>query len=218
MDDPRTLFLSVWNASLPVLLSVWNVVLPILRDHDWMLVIFTGLLAISTLLLWRTTKNDTRILQRAYIAVEPLGIHLMSDASSVIGHVGIKNAGHLPARKLSSVINMKCSKKGNEPEAFFPIERREGKVVIVPGAATTRASSTTIDIQILNKASGASSGKLKDQEEEVFLYVWGSVRYDNGFRRMRTTRFCHRYNWKSSVGYAITKEHARFHEHFNDAD
>lgn len=207
MDDLRT-----------ILLSVWNVVLPILRDHDWMLVIFTGLLAISTLLLWRTTKNDTRILQRAYIAVEPLGIHLMSDASSVIGHVGIKNAGHLPARKLSSVINMKLSKNGKEPEASFPIERREGKVVIVPGAATTRASSTTIDVQILNKASGASSGKLKDQEEEVFLYVWGSVRYDNGFRRMRTTRFCHRYNWKSSVGYAITKEHARFHEHFNDAD
>ena len=214
MDNVRNLLLSVWDASTPVL-----------RDHDWMLVIFTGVLAlftavlaISTLLLWRTTKKDTRILQRAYIAVEPLGVHLMSDASTVIGQVGIRNAGHLPARKLSSVTNMRWSKNGNEPEASFPIERREGKVVIVPSALTIRASRTTIDLKILNNASGAGSGKLKDEEEEVFLYVWGSVRYDNGFRRKRTTRFCHRYNWKSRVGYEITKEQARFHEHFNDAD
>src|SRR5207249_3011977 len=50
--------------------GVWSV----LRDHDWMLVIFTAILAIFTFRLWRTTYKDTRILQRAYIAVEPQGV------------------------------------------------------------------------------------------------------------------------------------------------
>src|SRR5262249_3485585 len=63
------------------------------------LVIFTGILALFTAMLAIFTKrlwSDARILQRAYIAVEPLGIHLMKNGSDLIGHVGIKNAGHLP--------------------------------------------------------------------------------------------------------------------------
>jgi hypothetical protein len=66
-----------------------------------MLVIFTALLAIFIARPWYTTKRDTRILQRAYIAVEPLGIHLMQNGSELIGHVAMKNAGRLPARKVS---------------------------------------------------------------------------------------------------------------------
>jgi hypothetical protein len=182
------------------------------------LALFTAVLAISTVLLWRTTKKDTRILQRAYIAVEPLCVHLTANRNSVTGHVAIKNAGHLPARKLSAVVSMSWSKKGDEPEASFPKIRHEGNIVIAPGSIAIRGAGTTTDIQTLNNASGTSSGKLQHLEDEVFLYVWGSVRYDNGFRRMRTTRFCHRYNWKRRQGYEVARQHARYHEHGNDAN
>jgi len=47
-------------------------------------------------------QENTRILQRAYISVEPLGIEPFYSAAgvpdNVIGHVECRNVGHLPAR------------------------------------------------------------------------------------------------------------------------
>src|SRR5262249_62383595 len=86
------------------------------------LVIFTGILALFTAMLAIFTKrlwSDARILRRAYIAVEPLGIHLMKNGSDLIGHVGIKNAGHLPARKLNWFIKKKFWHSGEKGRDFF---------------------------------------------------------------------------------------------------
>src|SRR5690349_7817857 len=116
------------------------VALAIVTNHDWMLASFTGLLAIFTARLWYTTQKDTRILQRAYIAVEPLGIHLMQNGSELIGHVAMKNAGHLPARKVSWFVNIHASESGEEHDSLFPLQPDKGNIVIVPGAAATRGS------------------------------------------------------------------------------
>jgi hypothetical protein len=52
-----------------------------LADYTWWLAVLTGVLAVSTVGLWiatglgvRAQMKDTRVLQRAYISVNPLGI------------------------------------------------------------------------------------------------------------------------------------------------
>lgn len=205
--------------------SIWSglvAILTALTSHDWMLVIFTGLLALFTWRVWR----DTRILQRAYIAVEPRGIHLKLNGSDVIGHIGMRNAGHLPARDVSWFINVKHSLSGDEPETFFPLDDGKGSIVIAPAAVSTRGSRLSISLQALLTDCGANASGEKAVETDLWLYVWGSVRYNDGFNRMRATDFCHRYPWKmrgngtsGPLGhYEIASEFARDHEHGNDAD
>ena len=193
---------------------------------DWYLnvvglVIFIGILALFTAILAIFTKRvweDARVLQRAYIAVEPLGVHLMKNGSDLIGHVGIKNAGHLPARKLSWFISIRFGHSGEERDDFFPLELGKGNIVIAPGAVATRSSGISVKVQALNEFSGVG----RDRERPTYLYVWGAVEYDDGFNIMRTTKFCHRYNWinrnERDKLYEIDAADARYHEYGNDAD
>jgi len=219
------------------LTRVWTQILQIGHD-DW-LAIFTGLLALFTLLLavftgrlWSTTKNYTRILQRAYIAVEPGGIHVMENGSDLIGHVGIKNAGKLPARNVSWFVGIKHSGNGEEPADFFPLEPADffplkpgtGSIVIAPDTTATQGSAPGPGVQVetLNEFCGASSGTARAKERPTFLYVWGVVNYDDGFKNGQMTKFCHRYNWINRgrdhpIGYGIDAEFARHHEYGNDA-
>jgi hypothetical protein len=198
------------------------VALAIVTNHDWMLASFTGLLAIFTARLWYTTQKDTRILQRAYIAVEPLGIHLMQNGSELIGHVAMKNAGHLPARKVSWFVNIHASESGEEHDSLFPLQPDKGNIVIVPGAAATRGSAKGVQVQTLNELSGAGAGVDRELEKSAYLYVWGAVRYDDGFKKMRTTRFCHRYSWNARKQYdnrcVIDAVDACYHEYANGAN
>ena len=200
-----------------------NFLLSILRDHDWVLVIlllavFTLILVIFTRRLW----SDARILQRAYIAVEPLGIRLMKNGSDLIGHVGIKNTGHLPARKLSCLINIRFGHSGEESDDFFPLQQGKGKIVIAPGAIATRGSGISVKVQTLNEFCRAAAGVGRDSERPTYLYVWGAVEYEDGFNKIRTTKFCHRYNWidrkERDKPYEIDAADARYHEYGNDAD
>jgi hypothetical protein len=191
---------------------------------------FTGLLAVFTFLLFLATCllawvawrqiSDGRIAQRAYVAVEPLGIALMKEGDRVIGHIGIRNAGRLPARQLSWFINMKHSTRGDEQE--FSLEEAKGKIIITPGTTATRGSDKHLKLQDLISASDRTEGRELSPEHPLFLYVWGVVHYNDGFRRAkRFTKFCHRYNWAVRDGPAkheIAREHARYHEYGNDAD
>lgn len=90
------------------------------KPTDWLVAIFTGLLVIIAV----RQIFDTRILQRAYVSVEPLGIEAMFDGAHLIGHVGIRNAGHLPARFVSWFIDMKYTTSGDE--ADFPLKKQTG--------------------------------------------------------------------------------------------
>jgi hypothetical protein len=75
-------------------------------DAGWTkLDIFTGILAFATVLLGFYTARsfwDSRVLQRAYLAVEPLGINPFVSkhgriTNFVVGHTNIVNVGRLPA-------------------------------------------------------------------------------------------------------------------------
>ena len=186
-----------------------------LTKYD-LLVIFIGLLAILTGRLWFVTKKYTRLLQRAYIVVEPLGIHMNPRGTDLVGHVGIKNAGKLPARRLSWLININVSESREESNEFFPIAHGKGNIVIAPGATATHSSVKHVGLPVPNDEPASNP-------KELFLYVWGAVTYHDGFTRKRTTKFCHRYDWLNrgkwrSAVYEIAAEFGRYHEYGNDAD
>ncbi len=201
--------------------SARSVALAIVTNHDWMLVILTGLLAIFIAVFWYSTRKQAKILQRAYIAVEPLGVRLMQNGTDLSGHAGMKNAGRLPARKVSWYIRIDVSESGTERESLFPLKRGSGNIVIAPGAIAMLGSANSVPAQTLGEYAGSEVASGGD-EKPIYLYVWGVVRYDDGFKRMRMTKFCHRYIWVNrdqySRSYEIDASDARYHEYANGAD
>src|SRR6185369_1548321 len=88
------------------------------KPGEWLLGIVTFLLWYATNRLVREGReaakgqaNDTRILQRAYLSVEPGGILPFEDDDSdrVVGEIVIRNAGHLPARDVSCFLDRDIS-------------------------------------------------------------------------------------------------------------
>ena len=96
----------------------------------------------------------------------------------------------------------------------FPIKDDgfEGKNIIAAGIEM-RKGATAIESQSFYAARNRGSG---------WLYVWGEVRYDDGFANDRFTKFCFRYNMAGAstdlAKEGISKENARYHAYGNDAD
>jgi hypothetical protein len=179
---------------------------------------YTAVLAVSTILLWIVTwrgirgqSKDTRIIQRAYLSADLAGINPLRTATAqagghvVLAHVDFRNVGHLPARNVTWFMHLKVSTSDKETD--FPISQNGfvGNNVIAPGSVMKQGT----DHVTVTGTSG-------------FIYVWGQIRYDDGFRKRRTTNFCHRYNCvtlhKMDSGYGIDVGDGRYHQHGNDAD
>jgi hypothetical protein len=96
----------------------------------------------------------------------------------------------------------------------FPVKEDsfEGKNIIA-ARIEMRKGATAIESQSFNAARNRGSG---------WLYVWGEVRYDDGFDKDRFTKFCFRYNMAGAspdvANEGIPKENARYHAYGNDAD
>jgi hypothetical protein len=195
-------------------------------DHDNITAVATVMIAVFTLTLWRSTKrlwqahehqsaqqaNDTRILQRAYLDVDVGGIDrtipdTMTTPPPSVGHIVIRNTGHLPARRVSLFINTRTS--GDDGEEELPIgEITEQNRALMPGARMT-VGSPPLQFEDI------------DRREARWAYVWGRVTYEDGFGDSRFTNFCHRYptarlNGDWAGGFRIAAEHGRNHEHGND--
>jgi hypothetical protein len=178
-----------------------------LKITDLYIAIFSGLLVLVTCGLvwvgWRQV-SDARVLQRAYVGVEPKGIRSNTEGY-LIGHVTFKNVGHLPASDFRWFLEITPSNNDRWiPPAVGDASLREGGVL--PIGTGIRRGSPPI---------GPPS--------EGFLYVWGKVAYTDGFERTRFATFCHRYNTvireiPSGGGYRIRAKHARYHDHGNNAD
>ena len=58
--------------------------------------------------------------------------------------------------------------------------------------------------------------------EHRFLYVWGRIKYTDGFDQERFTAFCHRYNWRrrkeANGRFRIARKYGRYHVRGNDAE
>jgi hypothetical protein len=199
-------------------------------NHENVLAFGTVLIAVFTLTLWRSTRalweagerqlrlieafsgrqaSDTRLLQRAYLSVEPVRVvRMVIPPDQAVAHIGIKNVGNLPARNVSWIIRFRIDAAGGRTD--FPINRTEaeGDNVVTPGTTMIQGSGPIATRTI--RPFG---------EPSPFLYVWGAVFYDDGFRgEMRTTLFCHRYNTIGWNGEELPSTFARYHQSGNQAD
>ena len=114
------------------LLNLCASILNILGDHDWMLVIFTGILAIFTGRLWFTTERDTRILQRAYLSVIPRGVEQYKSLNGMLScDVAFFNAGNLPAQNVQWIIHREFDVNGLR-EKFELTKAFSGNNIIPP--------------------------------------------------------------------------------------
>jgi hypothetical protein len=134
-----------------------------------------------------------------------------------VGNIGIVNVGRMPASHLRLFVDMKVHGNGRLDD--FPIneERLFGNNILPPGTT------------MLHSMNFIFSGFEYDhvRSGSAYLYVWGIVRYLDGFGQERFTRFCHRY---TGTGYfhfregihagkeALLAESGRYHEYGNDAD
>lgn len=213
--------------------------------YTFILTLFTGVLGVSTILLWLETRRignlaakDTRTLQRAYVSVEPFGVHAHNERGRArlpgdkgpfqsVPQIKISNAGNLPAREIKWRIEHKFS-LDRRLDDFRPDETKcEGRNVIPPSGHMIQGG---IVINV-GEIGTTDPGELRE-ETDRFLYVWGIVIYDDGFGETRRTRFCHRYNcvnldyvWadmkapkRGHIGRSIATEFARYHRYGNDAD
>ena len=200
------------------LYSAWR--LAKATDHWSALItaIATGVIAWLTITLAKVGRQqlaDTRILQRAYISVEPEGVRPFAYGSPrVLGYSAYKNVGNLTARNVKYFSGIEFSTE--RLRANFPIGElwppNEAANVIPPGTKMIQASET--------KLTATQENAVKDNRG--YIYVWGVVRYDDGFGFTRHTYFCHSYDHRSvrSVphGDILNGEEARHHEYGNDAN
>ncbi len=177
-----------------------------LANYTLWLVLVTGLLVVVTGGLVRLgfrQERMTKITSRAYLSVEPQGIdRWRSQNDRVLGHVGVRNTGHLPARAVTWTLHIEFDNDGER--ANFPIGNRVRKGPVITPGMTMRRGTPNIP-----------------PETQKYCYVWGRIRYDNGLAIERHTDFCHRYNCeiKSFVNVRrINARHARYHDFGNDAN
>jgi hypothetical protein len=189
--------------------------LSFLETHNALITaIATGFIAWFTVVLagvGRQQIRDTRILQRAYLAVEPTGINpYISESGSavtdkIVGHVSIENVGRLPARNISiDRALIKYCKSGELDETAFLVGATPPMTIVLPPGTKARL--------------GSDSLPASDLEKPGYIYVYGRVDYTDGFNVPRHTWFCHRYPCIKRDGQSISTEHARQHRHGNDAD
>ncbi len=148
-----------------------------------------------------------------------MALTLLIDNSHLLGLVSVKNAGNLPATRLSWSIKMIASLDG-ELETF-PSFDTKGSLVVAPHSETTRGSDGNLILSDLLSMAEASSNRTN--EKPVFIYVFGIVKYHDGFTDGRLTRFCHRYNYKvrpqvaGAAQYSMSRDMARQHTYGNES-
>jgi hypothetical protein len=187
-----------------------------LRITDVWIAIFSGLLVFVTLGLgWigYQQRSDSKIVQRAYISINPAGINT-NTFGQLIGHVVFENGGHLPADDFHWRIKINSTGKGDWVPQRLTSADLEGDAVLPVGAKW-------------KMGSGACDPMPKERWEYVF--VWGRVEYTDGFQKRRFTDFCHRYPWAKHVrGFmesgdfaipiSISVDDARFHKIGNNSN
>jgi hypothetical protein len=158
-----------------------------------------------------TADTALRTTQRAYIGIEPDGIRPyrrrregepLDAAVDVTGHFIFRNVGHLSAQEVTWFSDITCSKDRKWKPPLVEDDALEGDMVITPGTRVRRAT-TRISSADLRKGG--------------WCYVWGRVRYRDGFGNIQNANFCHRHNCVAlREDNTIPEEHARYHEFGNE--
>jgi hypothetical protein len=191
-------------------------------------------LALSTIGLWYVTyrvgkrqEADTRILQRAYISVEPDGLHPSTRGPpACVPTIEIGNVGNLPARNVRWTIHSTLDFDDRRPRDKLAITwPLEGEITLSP---KIRMKQGALEPRVIRH----DTESLRPQFG-LYVYVWGVVRYDDGFGDDQATYFCHRYNcvnlrnvnadlsapgaFRYDAQSMIAREYGRYHRYGNDA-
>lgn len=177
-----------------------------MEAYTLLLAAFTGVLCAATVELWLASRRqleDARLNNRAYVSVEPGGLAPWRGTSDqFLGHVRITNAGILPARRLTWLLQIEMSANGDRQDFKIPTERR-GNQLVVGRSSMARGSPPIL------------------QKPDAYCFVWGVAEYDDGYGGRRFTKFCHRYNCKTDSftrDRVVSEADARQHEFGNEAD
>lgn len=198
----------------------------LMDSHEGFFVgLFTLCLVFATILLWLSTEklwvetrdtgkrqeSDTRILQRAYVRAVPKGIGTMT-SGELVAQISFENEGRLPATNFKWIVKPPTAGNGDwKPPQLHDSDLLEFSSII-PIAGIFRRGTDPV--------SPVSYGEYK------YWFVWGRVKYLDGFGQERFVDFCHSYPIArrvmdtpiSSFGYTISDEYARYHDYGNDAD
>jgi hypothetical protein len=144
---------------------------------------------------------DTRVLQRGYISTKGRDIAQMTN--DLVGEIAIRNVGRLPATNVRWFIDMTAS---DDPD-WKPPTVDEGQLM--------PAGILAIDTNVVRP--GRPYSQLK------YWYLWGLIRYVDGFGEQRFTQFCHRHHTAtrhtpSGGGYILPGKQSRQHEFGNEAN
>jgi hypothetical protein len=173
------------------------------RANNWaalIIAIFTAVLAIFAVRLWRSTQQlwtvTNRTLQhaeqrsrkelRAYVSIEPLGITEYAGHNLLVGRFKVRNIGKIPARDVS--IYSTIALDPDPARKDFPIGTpRVSPTVLQPGA----------EMEFVSYEAYPIPADQLDWDEPLklagCLYVWGEVLYSDEFNTVGWTAFCHRY-------------------------
>jgi hypothetical protein len=161
--------------------------------------------------------RDSRSIQRAYLAVLPRGIEPYRSADGRLScDVLIQNAGNLPARIILFFIDRTFS--NDDGLKIFEIDEQAkekvgGNYVIPPKGEIRKGApwinSADLDATRAQYSTGAGN--------YGWIYVWGRIRYHDGFTGKRFIEFCHRYSL-AGTSWTIAGKHGRQHEYGNRTD
>ena len=167
-------------------------------------------------------QENTKIIQRAYISIEPSGINpwrssVTGAPCNIVGHVQCRNVGRLPARNFQlSPIKMKWVPDDRiEQEVPSDVEVDERYEQAIPIQASVAVGSEDLSSEDLRQVA----------DRKGYLLVWGKATYRDGFDTtpLRSIKFCHRYpcvdcTGDEEKGYAIGTANVRYHNHGNEQD
>ncbi|HEY7998080.1 MAG TPA: hypothetical protein VIE87_04595 [Pseudolabrys sp.] len=110
----------------------WFAVTYIKPFHDEILAAATAIIALYTIVLAciaRKQTKDSRIINRAYLSVEPRGIkYWPSDESKYLAYIAIRNVGHLIAKDVRWWIKMAPNVSGELKDFVFKPAEPMGSV------------------------------------------------------------------------------------------
>jgi hypothetical protein len=146
------------------------------------------------------------------LSVKPLGIETFRTKDFVVGMIAIYNAGRLPAQKVTWTLYLEPD-TDNKRKIFISKEEDFVGDNIIPAGGEMIKGTGKIEIA---KFPDVIANKPQ-------VYVWGSIRYDNGFGKNCTTTFCHRYDVSGVIPdrdgtYTVPAKDGRHHEYGSSAD
>ena len=160
-----------------------------IRVGEFVIAICSVLLAVFAGLLWwgihqlqdamRSQKRDSEIIQRAYLNAYPLGIDPFDAAAYAESHVENSQC-RSPAGSEGSMVH-RCDHQLRQSTDALSHRGTLGNNVIYSGSEMRQWGRTAISRQEFQNFL----------ENNIWVYVWGAIHYDDGFGNERHTNFRH---------------------------